>query len=141
MLWRAVLKNLRCYGWKKKSLTFLLVHDFEGQILYTENFTGNPGLQIDQSQLDAQDPNQEVVFYEVAVGTDRRFPKTRDDVVPFTNVGLNKTIIFYDLELTAITGIYYFTVKAYSASYSVATVTSNGFRVGFNGGVTGMCSQ
>ncbi|XP_076085507.1 uncharacterized protein LOC143056307 [Mytilus galloprovincialis] len=99
--------------------------------------SGNPGLQIDQSQLDAQDPNQEVVFYEVAVGTDRRFPKTRDDVVPFTNVGLNKTIIFYDLELTAITGIYYFTVKAYSASYSVATVTSNGFRVGFDGGVIG----
>ncbi|VDH98959.1 Hypothetical predicted protein [Mytilus galloprovincialis] len=99
--------------------------------------SGNPGLQVDQSKLDAQDPNQEVVFYEVAVGTDRRFPKTRDDVVPYTNVGLNKTTIFYDLELTPITGIYYFTVKAYSASYSVATVTSNGFRVGFNGGVTG----
>ncbi|CAG2210833.1 unnamed protein product [Mytilus edulis] len=99
--------------------------------------SGNPGLQIDQAQLDAQDPNQEVVFYEVAVGTDRRFPKTRDDVVPYTNVGLNKTTIFYDLELTPITGIYYFTVKAYSASYSVATVTSNGFRVGFDGGVTG----
>ncbi|XP_076085326.1 uncharacterized protein LOC143056125 [Mytilus galloprovincialis] len=98
--------------------------------------SGNPGLQVDQSQLEAQDPNQEVVFYEVAVGTDRRFPKTRDDVVPFTNVGLNKTVIFYDLELTPLTGNYYFTVKAYSASYSIATVTSNGFKVGFNEGVT-----
>lgn len=87
--------------------------------------------------LAEQDPNQEVVFYEVAVGTDRRFPKTRDDVVPFTNVWLNKTAIFYDLELTPIAGIYYFTVKAYSASYSVATVTSNGFRVGYDGGVIG----
>jgi hypothetical protein len=78
-----------------------------------------------------------VVFYEVSVGTDRRFPKTRDDIVPLTNVGLNKSVIFYDLDLTALTGIYYFTVNAYSASYSVATVTSNGFRVGYDGGVIG----
>ncbi|CAG2246701.1 unnamed protein product [Mytilus edulis] len=105
-------------------------------IAQVDVLSGNPGMQVDEAQLEAQNPNQEVVYYEVAVGTDRRFPKTRDDVVPFTNVYLNKTVIFYDLELTPLTGIYYFTVKAYSASYSIATVTSNGFQVGFDGGVT-----
>jgi hypothetical protein len=34
-------------------------------------------------------------------------------------------------------GVYYFTVKAYSASYSVAMVTSNGFRVGYDGEIKG----
>ncbi|XP_052081925.1 uncharacterized protein LOC127719726 isoform X2 [Mytilus californianus] len=105
-------------------------------ITQVDVLSGNPGLKVDEAQLEAQNPNQEVVYYEVAVGTDRRFPKTRDDVVPFTDVFLNKTVIFYDLELTPLTGIYYFTVKAYSASYSIATVTSNGFQVGFDGGVT-----
>ena len=73
----------------------------------------------------------------VAVGTDRRFNKTRDDVVPYTNVGTNTTVTFYDLDLTPSTAIYYFTVIAFSKSFSRATVTSNGFYVGQDGGVTG----
>lgn len=77
-----------------------------------------------------------MAFYEVAVGTDRRFPKSRDNIVPFTNIGQNKTVTFYNLDLVPGTGLYYFTVRAYSASYSVALVTSNGFHVGFDGGVT-----
>ncbi|XP_048250793.1 uncharacterized protein LOC124111176 [Haliotis rufescens] len=80
--------------------------------------------------------SQEVVYYEVAVGTDRRFPKTRDNIVPFTNVGLNKTATFFDLDLTPVTAFYYFTVRAHSSSGSKAEVTSNGFSVGFDGGVT-----
>lgn len=73
------------------------------------------------------------------MGTDRRFPETRDNIVPFTNVGKDKTVTFYDLNLTPGTGMYYFTVKAYSASHSVAMVTSNGFHVGYDGGVTREC--
>ncbi|XP_076116641.1 uncharacterized protein LOC143084119 [Mytilus galloprovincialis] len=98
--------------------------------------SGNPGIHVDQSKLEEQPDNQQVAFYEVAVGTDRRFPKTRDNIVPFTNVGKNTTATFYNLDLVPGTGLYYFTVKASSASYSVATVTSNGFHVGFDGGVT-----
>jgi len=45
-------------------------------------------------------------------------------------------ISFYDLDLVPGSGLYYFTVKAYSASHSVAMVTSNGFHVRFDGGVT-----
>ncbi|XP_048250418.1 uncharacterized protein LOC124151537 [Haliotis rufescens] len=81
-----------------------------------------------------QASNQEVVFYEVALGTDRRFAKTRDNVVPFTNVGLNKTVTFYDLGLVTLEGLYYFTVRAHSASGSKVEVTSNGFAVGFDDG-------
>ncbi|XP_046574117.1 uncharacterized protein LOC124282192 [Haliotis rubra] len=80
--------------------------------------------------------SQEVAFYEVALGTDRRFPKTRGNVMPFVNVGLNKTVTFYDLDLTPVTAIYYFTVRAHSLSGSKTAVTSNGFSVGFDGGVS-----
>ncbi|CAC5409205.1 unnamed protein product [Mytilus coruscus] len=97
--------------------------------------SGNPGLQVNEDNIEYQDKNQAVEFYEVALGTDRRFSQTRDDIVPFTNVGKDKKVTFYDLDLVPGTGMYYFTVKAYSASYSVAIVTSNGFHVGYDGGV------
>ncbi|XP_048258679.1 uncharacterized protein LOC124137747 [Haliotis rufescens] len=86
--------------------------------------------------LEEKSTSQEVAFYEVAVGTDRRFPQTRDNIVPFVNVGLNKTVTFFDLDLTPITGTYYFTVRAHSRSGSTADVTSNGFSAGFDGGVS-----
>ncbi|XP_046562952.1 uncharacterized protein LOC124271845 [Haliotis rubra] len=88
------------------------------------------------SEDEEKSSNQEVAFYEVALGTDRRFPKTRDNIVPFVNVGLNKTVTFYDLDLTPVTAIYYFTVRAHSRSGSKTDVTSNGFSVGFDGGVS-----
>ncbi|KAK3104702.1 hypothetical protein FSP39_008103 [Pinctada imbricata] len=97
--------------------------------------SGNPGLQQDSNQLAAQDRSQRVAYYMVAVGTDRRYNKTRDDVVPYTNVGTNTSVTFYDLDLTPNTAIYYFTVIAFSKSFSKATVTSNGFYVGEDGGV------
>ena len=71
------------------------------------------------------------------MGTDRRYDNTRDNVVPWTDVGLNTSVTFYDLTLTPLEAIYYFTVRAYSTSYSRAEVTSNGFFVGFDGGVSG----
>lgn len=103
------------------------------------SFKGNPGLHVKQGILEEQNDNQQVTYYEVAVGTDRRFPKTRDNIVPFTSVGRNTSITFYNLDLVPGSGLYYFTVKAYSASYSIATVTSNGFRVGFDGSIAGIC--
>lgn len=83
------------------------------------------------------DPNQEVSYYEVALGTDRRFPKTRDNIVPFTNVGKNSSVTFKDLDLEPGYAHYYFTVKAFSSAYTFVTTTSNGFYVSFDGGVTG----
>jgi hypothetical protein len=73
----------------------------------------------------------------VALGTDRRFNKTRDNVVPYTYVGENTTVTFTDLELTPGIALYYFSVYAFSKSFSRTLVTSNGFYVGFQGGVTG----
>ncbi|OPL20483.1 hypothetical protein AM593_03984, partial [Mytilus galloprovincialis] len=98
---------------------------------------GNQGYQAKDSNTADQTIAQEIMYYEVAVGTDRRFQKTRDNIVPFTNVGLNKSVTFYDLNLASGIAMYYFTVRAYSISYSIATVTSNGFHVGYDGGVEG----
>ena len=96
-------------------------------------FPGNDGVDTGSDIADTQ----EVSYYEVALGTDRRFPNTRDNVKPFTNVGKNKTITFTNLELVQGTAKYFFSVKAYSASYSMALATSNGFYVSGVAGVTG----
>ena len=80
---------------------------------------------------------QAVDFYQVAVGTDRRYPKTRDNVVPFTYVGQNTTVTFSNIELKALTSTYYVTVRGYSASFSTAEVTSNGINVGVDSTVLG----
>lgn len=115
---------------------FLLKHiKFKGQVCVLP--VGNPGVQTDQSQLDSQDRSQQIARYEVALGTDRRFNNTRYDVVPYTDVGTNTTATFYDLNLTPGTATYYFTVIAYSKSFSKTMVTSNGFTVGDGGGITG----
>ena len=80
--------------------------------------------------------NQNVRRYQVALGTDRRYDNTRDNIIPWTDVGLNTSVTFFDLNLTPQTATYYFSVRAYSQSNSKAEVTSNGFRTGFNNGVT-----
>ena len=73
----------------------------------------------------------------MALGSDRRFNHTRDNVVPYTNVGTNTSVTFYDLDLTPGIALYYFSVYAVSKSFSRTLVTSNGFYVGYDGGVTG----
>ncbi|XP_076087285.1 uncharacterized protein LOC143057777 [Mytilus galloprovincialis] len=105
--------------------------------VFEADVEGNQGYQANNSNTAHQPNAQEIIYYEVAVGTDRTFAKTRDNIVPFTNVGLNQSVTFYDLNLASGTAMYYFTVKAYSVSYSIATVTSNGFHVGYDGGVEG----
>ena len=94
-------------------------------------------LQIDTASADIG-PNQMISHYEVAIGTDRRFPSTRNDIKPFTNVGLNKTWSFYHLELKAKTSYYYWTVRAYSLATTMAEVTSNGIRVGYGGDIVAL---
>ncbi|KAI8516746.1 hypothetical protein Bbelb_053270, partial [Branchiostoma belcheri] len=87
-----------------------------------------------QGQRD-EDKEQTVEFYEVALGTDRRFPRTRNNVRPFINVGLNRTHTFQYLQLIPKSATYYITVRAHSVSTSVAEVTSNGIQVGYGGQV------
>ncbi|XP_078658230.1 uncharacterized protein LOC144903713 [Branchiostoma floridae x Branchiostoma belcheri] len=79
--------------------------------------------------------HQIIDHYEVAVGTDRRYPSTRTNIRPFTNVGQNKTVTFEYLQLVPRTGIYYVTVRAVSLASSTTEVTSNGIRVGFGGDI------
>ena len=50
---------------------------------------------------------QAVDYYEAALGTDRRYPKTRDNVVPFTYVGQNTTVTFKNLDLAVLSPDYH----------------------------------
>ena len=77
--------------------------------------------------------NQEIDHYEIAVGTDRRFPNTRTNIHPFIDVGLNTTWIFSDLTLVPRKATYYCTVLAISKSTARTEVTSNGIKVGYGG--------
>ncbi|XP_038050728.1 uncharacterized protein LOC119723897 [Patiria miniata] len=86
--------------------------------------TGNDEVTNDQTT------QQTVDYYEAAVGTDRRYPKTRDNTVPFTYVGQNTTVTFRNLDLKALDSTYYVTVRGHSASFSTAEVTSTGINVG-----------
>ena len=79
---------------------------------------------------------QTVDYYEVAVGTDRRYPKTRDNVVTFTNVGRNTTVVFPHLQLSNLATLF-ITVRAHSKSFATADETSNGITVGVEARVDG----
>ncbi|XP_072048752.1 uncharacterized protein [Amphiura filiformis] len=112
------------------SLTSLSAHwdGFGGDVVVAKTIehTGNEEMEKDATGV------QDVDFYEVAIGTDRRYPKTRYNVVPFTNVGKNKTVTFDNLDLQPLTSVYYFTVRAHSASFATAETTSNGMTAGIN---------
>ncbi|XP_035697583.1 uncharacterized protein LOC118430698 [Branchiostoma floridae] len=82
-----------------------------------------------------EDKEQTIEYYEVALGTDRRFPRTRNNVHPYVNVGLNQTHTFNNLQLIPRSATYYTTVRAHSVSTSVAEMTSNGIQVGYGGQV------
>ncbi|XP_062567667.1 uncharacterized protein LOC134229900 [Saccostrea cucullata] len=81
--------------------------------------------------LNSRDPTQQIVYYEVAIGNDRRFPNTRTNVHYFENVGLNTTYTFTGLNLTAKIVKYYITVRAMSRAGSTQESYSNGIRVGY----------
>lgn len=121
------------------SSTFIIQSKFCLWCIYNASYfwTGNPGIQIDKNKLEEQGESQKVAYYLVALGTDRRFNHTRDDVVPYTNVGTNTSVTIYDLDLTPETAVYYFSVYAISKSFSRTLVTSNGFYVGYDGGIIG----
>ena len=75
-------------------------------------------------------PQQEIVYYEVAAGSNVGYPNTRTDIAPFTNVGLNTSHTFSDLDLIPENVMYYITVRATAISGAVVESSSNGIRVG-----------
>ncbi|XP_070206105.1 uncharacterized protein [Littorina saxatilis] len=81
-------------------------------------------------------PSNHIIRYMAAVGTDIRHPESRSDIHAFEDVGLNTSIAFYGLNLTAKTQTYYVTVRAYSAAGSYVESSSDGIRGGFSGDVT-----
>ena len=80
-------------------------------------------------------PEQAILYYEAAIGTDPEFVNTRSDIVPFTNLGLNTSFTFTNLQLVPLQ-TYYVTVRAHAVSGAVAEVTSNGIIPGYSGAIT-----
>ena len=80
-------------------------------------------------------PEQEITLYEVAAGSDREYPSTRTDIAPFTNVGLNTSHAFYNLDLVPESITYYITVRAHTVSGAYIDATSNGISVGYQQGI------
>ena len=74
-------------------------------------------------------PQQEIVYYEVAAGSNSGYPSTRTDIAPFTNIGLNQSHTFPDLNLLPDI-VYYITVRATAISGATIDSTSNGIQVG-----------
>ena len=83
----------------------------------------------------SKDPTQRIVKYEVSIGNDRRFEKTRSNVHYFIDVGRNTSWTFSHLNLTARIMKYYITVRAYSDAGSYQQASSNGIRVGFQNNI------
>lgn len=81
--------------------------------------------------LDSRDPTQQILYYEVAIGNDRRFPNSRSNIHYFENVGLNTSYTFNGLNLTAKSVQYFITVQAMSRAGSTQESYSNGIRVGY----------
>ena len=73
---------------------------------------------------------QEIEYYEVALGTDKEHLITRSDIVPFTNVGLAMSYTFTGLDLIPLTQAYFATVRAYAVSGAFVDSSSNGIAVG-----------
>ena len=73
---------------------------------------------------------QEIEYFEVALGSDKELLTTRSDIVPFTRVGLANTHSFTGLNLVPLSQTYYATVRAHAISGAVAEVTSDGIVVG-----------
>lgn len=80
----------------------------------------------------SKDPTQSIHHYEVAIGNDRRYQKTRSNVHYFVNVGLNNSYTFKNLNLTSKLVRYYITVRSYSMAGGYTEGYSNGIRVGFD---------
>ena len=78
-------------------------------------------------------PEQEVAYYEVALGSDREYPNTRTSIVPFTNVGTNTSFTFMDLNLVPLTQQYFITVRAHAVSGAYVDAISDGIIAGLGG--------
>ncbi|XP_053407458.1 uncharacterized protein LOC123547213 isoform X2 [Mercenaria mercenaria] len=80
----------------------------------------------------SNDPTQSIHHYEVAIGNDRRYAKTRSNIHFFVDVGLNTSFTFKNLNLTSKLVKFYITVRSYSMAGGYTEGYSNGIRVGFN---------
>ena len=78
-------------------------------------------------------PEQEIAYYEVALGSDREYSNTRTNIVPFTNVGISTSYTFTGLDLVPLTQQYFITVRAHAVSGAHADATSNGIIAGLGG--------
>ena len=75
-------------------------------------------------------PQQEILYYEVAAGSNMGYPNTRSNIAPFTNIGPNTSHTFTGLDLVSESVEYFITVRATAVSGATVETTSNGIRAG-----------
>lgn len=81
-------------------------------------------------------PSEHILWYEVAIGTDRLSERTRTNIHGFENVGLVNTYMMHGLNLIAKTVTYYITVRAYSDAGTFSESSSDGIRAGYSGEIS-----
>lgn len=75
----------------------------------------------------SNDHSQQIAYYEISIGEDTK----TTSVYNFTNVGLNKSYTFTDVNLTSKNVLYFVIVRGYSKTGEYAESYSNGVRVGY----------
>ena len=80
-------------------------------------------------------PGQRILRYEVSLGDDPTYTKTRCNVHTLVDVGLNKSHTFRNLRLVSKTKTYYATVRGHAESGAYTESTSTGMKVGFTPGM------
>ena len=136
-----VLKSDGILVTKRPLAPGLVVEGIDGllELNYQESLTM---LTINYNDFGDGTSEQEIEYYEVALGSDKDYLNTRSDIVPFTNVGLAKTYTFSGLDLIPLTQSYFATVRAHAVSGAFVDASSNGIVVGLTHSIKpGMISQ
>lgn len=77
------------------------------------------------------DKGLSIAWYSVALGSNANFDRTKANIMPFTNVGLNTSVVFRFAKPLAPLTRYYFTVRGYSMLDVYNQATSSGIIGGF----------
>lgn len=81
------------------------------------------------------DKGLSIAWYSVAMGSNANFDQTKANIKPFTNVGLNTSVVFRFTAPLAPQTRFYFTVRGYSMPDVYNEATSNGIMGGFTLGL------
>lgn len=86
---------------------------------------------VNWDDFGSDEPGQRITRYEVALGDNPSYSKTRSNKHFFVDVGLERNYTFFNLRLVAKSVQYYATFRAYAENGAYTESTSTGMRVGY----------